>query len=582
MSHQDRFEEEKEFSFKNLFVPLTTLKAIHWIIVIGFIVFGNTLFNEFVWDDLVLFYSVDTYRSISNIGYIFLDHSMPYYRPVPFAILATFYTLFADSVFWYHLFGIILHITNTILLYLLFKRFISINISFLLSLIFLVHPMQVESVSYISSIINPLSLFFGLSAMFIALKQNLNRFFKYCLISVLFLLGILTKELGFLFIVFIPLYMLVTLRNKIKKQELKYLSFSFFIALIPFTYLRFFITNVVSIENTYTPVPIMNASLYERFITLPKIIFYYIVTFVYPINLAISQHWIIKNINFQEFFLPLIIDVCFFGLLIGGIIFLKNNKEKLLIYLFFLIWFLLFWGIHWNIVYPLDMTVADRWFYLPIVGLLGVIGTVISEITIKNKFVRRVGIVTVAILIIFFSFRTTERNLNWKDPLTLYLHDIKISTESHDLETQLGEQLINHKRYAEAKPHLDKAVQLAPDFWSNWTVLGIYYTRTNQIDKAIYAFSTSIKNNSGNNLAYLFLADVYYNNRTPQETKEYLTQSLKKHPNEPYFIYLMGRINYKLGNKVVGMEEVSKAYNLRKDTMFLKTYSDMQQNKELD
>ena len=42
---------EGEFSFKQYFVPLTTIKAVHWIIIIGLLVFANALFNGFVWDD---------------------------------------------------------------------------------------------------------------------------------------------------------------------------------------------------------------------------------------------------------------------------------------------------------------------------------------------------------------------------------------------------------------------------------------------------------------------------------------------------------------------------------------------------
>ena len=45
-------ENEQDFSLKKLFSPLTTLKAIHLIIIIGLVVFCNGLFDNFVADDI--------------------------------------------------------------------------------------------------------------------------------------------------------------------------------------------------------------------------------------------------------------------------------------------------------------------------------------------------------------------------------------------------------------------------------------------------------------------------------------------------------------------------------------------------
>ncbi|MGH7202907.1 MAG: hypothetical protein ACREHC_00510, partial [Candidatus Levyibacteriota bacterium] len=60
-------QEESDFSFKSLFVPFTTIKAIHLIVIIGFIVYYNSLFNGFVWEDK----SLIVYNSTGHLFNIF-------------------------------------------------------------------------------------------------------------------------------------------------------------------------------------------------------------------------------------------------------------------------------------------------------------------------------------------------------------------------------------------------------------------------------------------------------------------------------------------------------------------------------
>lgn len=55
------------FSFKKLFVPFTTAKAIHLIVIIGFVVYVNSLYNGFVVDDLGQIIGNESIRSLTNI-----------------------------------------------------------------------------------------------------------------------------------------------------------------------------------------------------------------------------------------------------------------------------------------------------------------------------------------------------------------------------------------------------------------------------------------------------------------------------------------------------------------------------------
>lgn len=111
-------------SLKRCFVPLTTSKAITWIIVIGLIVYVNMLFNGFVWDDITYIVTNTDIRTL-NIWQLFgpnYFNSLGLYRPIPEIYFALLHNLFGDTPFFYHIVQLILHIIASVLVYILFKK----------------------------------------------------------------------------------------------------------------------------------------------------------------------------------------------------------------------------------------------------------------------------------------------------------------------------------------------------------------------------------------------------------------------------------------------------------------------------
>jgi len=125
-------ETDRNFSFKDLFIPLTTKKAIIFIFLIGFIVFFNGLFNNFILDDTQQI--VDNVH-VHSIGYFFsfftgstfynggTSLAGVYYKPLLITFFSFIYTFFGAQPFIFHLFQILLHIINACIIFLLFKCF---------------------------------------------------------------------------------------------------------------------------------------------------------------------------------------------------------------------------------------------------------------------------------------------------------------------------------------------------------------------------------------------------------------------------------------------------------------------------
>src|SRR5437667_430114 len=146
MDAQDNREVEKEFSFKTYFIPLTKAKAITWIVIIGIIVYANILANGFVWDDLHTLQvpAFHTFNVINLFGPNDINLNS-YYRPLTAVYFSLMYQVFGNVAFFYHFTQLTLHIIDTCLIFLLFCLFFPESISFFLALIFLLHPINVES-----------------------------------------------------------------------------------------------------------------------------------------------------------------------------------------------------------------------------------------------------------------------------------------------------------------------------------------------------------------------------------------------------------------------------------------------------
>ncbi|NMB56598.1 hypothetical protein GYA19_01505, partial [Candidatus Beckwithbacteria bacterium] len=387
------------------------------LILIGFLIFFPTFFNGFVWDDEEQIVNNQAVHSLANLPSFFIgstfnsggNNSMEglYYKPLMPTTFAFIYSIFGSSAFFFHLFQVILHILNSILVFLTLQYFLegnqekksflisllpkqeSIKINsmlfpFILSLFFLLHPINTETVAYISAYQDILFFFFGIVALVLLIKfeeksnsRLLQKLYKnetlvFFYTFLLLLLSILSKETGALFWGIILLFVVFYK----KTSKFNWLAGLVFLPLV-YAFLRFAIAKVYFVKHDL--MPIMRISFIQRLYTLPKVIFYYLKTLVFPKDLAISQHWVILQPDFLNFYLPLIIILLFFfGLTLYLIHLIKQQDKNWKEFLFFYLWFLIGIIIHSQII-ALDMTVAERWFYFPFVGLLGMLGLIIYK-----------------------------------------------------------------------------------------------------------------------------------------------------------------------------------------------------------
>lgn len=546
----ERKEAEREFSFKFFFVPLTTVKAIHWIIIIGLIVFFNALFGNFVLDDVAYITANPGFHSPSFWELIKgnLYNSGGQYRPIAALYFFTLYNFFGNTSFFYHLPQVIFHIINSILLFLVFNKFFSNPLSFILSIIFLSHPIQVESVSYIAATDNSLFFLFGITALLLSLNKKISLR-RIIIIFSLLTLSLFSKETGFLFLFIIILSRILIYKNKICIFIISGCLITLVYFAIRFGFAGVYFTNL-------NGVPINNLPFGQKLINIPAIMFYYINTFFFPLTLAVNQNWIITKISFSSFYFPFFIDLVFFFLLgfIGWYIY-KKDRKIFPTFLFFLFWFLSGLALNLQLI-PLDMTVSDKWFYFPIAGLLGILGICLTFISRKNKKLDKALFFIGLLIVILLSTRTIVRNTNWSDAVTLYTHDVKIR-DNGQLENYLGDIYFNQHDYQKALNSYKKAMELEPTMGVLYNIAGTYLTVNDIPDAELYYLKTISWNGPVNvnediikEYSYLDLGNLFLRFGSVADALKITKGGLTHYPKdgllwEEYAISLYRMDNYK-------------------------------------
>ncbi len=437
------------------------MKTVAFIIIatLGIIIYFNVVFNGFAGDDEYIIEKNPLVHSITNIPLFFQGSSFyntstrelegQYYRPILLTVYTIIISTFGLKAFFLHLFHLTFYFINAYLVYLLLRIFFNNLLALLLAVLFLVHPINAEIAVPIADIQEVLFFFFGMLALFITIYKNNKT--GTILSSVLLFLSILSKETGFLF--FVPIFLIILFKPQ-KNRGSQFIRFSISVTAIIVTYVALRMIFPLTSNTHFNIHAISNAG--QILNTLPSIIFFYIKTLFYPKDLSFSHLWIINDITFSNFYIPLIVDL----LVTAAILFLGFacwKKRSLFVpFIFFTIWLVSGMLFHLNIFLSLDQIVADRWFYFPFVGLLGLIGVTFALLNISKKRYLVFIFILWLVIVIPLSLRTRARVPDWKDTYTLYTHDLKVE-ENFILENAFGHWLLRNGKKDEANYYLEKS-----------------------------------------------------------------------------------------------------------------------------
>lgn len=513
------------------------------IFTIGTLVYFNSLFNGFVWDDEEQIVNNPVIRSVMNIDQAFgggtfntggAGLAKGFYRPLVTIYYMLIYQLFRLHPWGYHLVQIGLHILSGILIYKLLKKWVKDSWAGWGGLIWTVHAGISKTTVYIASVGDVLYTLFGLLALLNVERPMLAGFFV--------LLTLLSKESAVVWLVILLAYVWLILKRGRWRSTVAILGAGSIYGLLR-------LGGGVKIPQLNLA-PIATASWVERFWTWPSILGNYLRLTFWPIKLTISQHWVVEHST----------DVRFWGW--GLMVFLMmalilwntvrmGKKES---------WLMLGWAVVGiavvsNLIVPLDGTIDETWLYFPLIGFVGWMMILINHL--NKKWI----VWGLAVWTIFLAFRTMIRNFDWHDGLKLYTKAIKDSPPSYELENNYGVELFRVGKVDEAKPHFEKSIKLQPKWWFAYNNLGAVYQRGGDLQLAESLYEQSLER-ADYYLAYENLAMVKLKLDEDKEIERFLVGALAKLPNNDTLNLAMAIVKYRLDNYAEAVFFAKRAHGL--------------------
>jgi len=496
------------------------------IIVISYIVFYNSLYNEFVFDDESVIVNNASIQNTDNIVKYFSGeegfHKVigKYYRPIVSASYAVDFSIWGLDPYGFHMTNLIIHIIASLLLFkilsFLFSRYKYRNIFSLFgALIFAVHPIHTEAVSWISGRTDSMvSMFFFASFLFyIKFTGNPHHEghentkhtepsgnFMYLAVSLIFyVFGLLSKEMIVTMPVIILLYDFVYRKKDFKYLKKNLITYGLFAAVtLIYLFIRHSVLADVPDRDSY--LYFYNKEWDVVFWTMVKTIPVYFRLLFAPFGLLYHYNGVITNSSsIIEF--SAMLSFLFIILLIGlAVFFYKRDSIVSFCILFFLVSLLPVM----NIVPTMNL-MAERFLYFTSFAL----AVLITHLLMLASNKRDLGmlIIGIIVIIISLSYLTYVRNEDWKNNETLY--SSAIGYEGSVILVNEGNIYSNSKKFDDAKKKYKRAIELRDNSVLAHHNLGLVYMIEGKLDSAEMRIKRGIAVDSLAPDGYFQLATIY-------------------------------------------------------------------------
>jgi len=433
------------------------------------LVYLNALPNPFVYDDLVGV--VRNPALVNGAGLLALVREN-LFRPLVNVSLAIDHALWGQAASGYHLTSILLHALNTVLLFALVRRAAADwraravattpepdVVAFVAAALFAVHPVMSEAVGYVSARADVLVAAFAHGAL-LALRAGVARVGWRVIGAVLMLAASATKETG----IVLPVVALVgdrlLLGGDDSARRRRLLAWH-----VPFIAVAAALALARAASFVWIEYPTAPLAVWSRVETKLVVVWRYVALLLFPAGQSIA-HALTTIATPQD---PRAVAAALGLLAAVGLAWWLRRRAPLAV--LGVAWFLLFLAPASAVA--LYEPMAERRVYLSSAGLLLTVAVVTTSVWARAGYAaRRAGAVAFLVVLVVLGLLTLERNLVWRDAVTLW-RDARLKAPGEwRAHSGLANALAEHGRCDAALPEYETALRLQPqpEVYTNYGV----------------------------------------------------------------------------------------------------------------
>ena len=543
------------------------------IIAMSCAVYGNTLRNGFVYDDIPQVEQNPWIREVRFIPEIFSTNvwafqgvSTNYYRPLMHISYMLSYALFGLAPWGFHLVNILLHAGVTLLVFLISSQLfqtanpssspVSPMLPFIAAALFAVHPIHTEVVAWVGGVTDLSFTLFFLLALYLYILSAESGFHQkgLSLLSVVsFFLATLCKEPALTFPLILVAYDYFFGREA--PRPLDYLK-----RYAPYLGVAavYFILRVNALGG-FAPVRRHGEmSAHEFLINIFPLFRQYLGKLLLPTHL-----------NAYHVFLPIssILDPNGLLSLATALVFacavlLALKKSRLAFFALCLVLVPLLPALY--IPGAGENTFAERYLYLPSFGFVLLVALLAGRIVMRIPRWSVPAATALAIVIALYSVGTVQRNGVWKDDERLWRDVVQQSPNSAVPHYNLASALNAQGRTDEAIAEYKNAIRIQPAVVA-YTSLGAAYQAKGLTNEAIEQYRLALRLQPGNADAHTYLAIAYAESGALDNAIEHFRIAVQLQPDSANAQYGLGRAYLDKGRLAEAMPHLESAVRLNPD-----------------